>query len=288
MNRTYLPNYNLLITLLGGQSFGWDFDGEWFYGFTIDCAAKIKREGDDILWQTYPIKDNYEWLSKYLRLDVDYNNILNQVSKDQHVKAAIEAYPGLRLLKQNFEETLLSFLCSPTKSIVGIRQCTRLMAEKYGEKVKIFKQNNNVNVLEKEVLLFPKASRLAEVEVEDLLKCKVGFRATNIISAARAFAVEKKFENIELLTTEETLELLKSCRGIGDKVADCIAVYGLAKDEITPFDVWGKRFATNYYGLSEKAKYDELRQWFKNYFNGYAAWGGQFLFEYIRKSNGRG
>lgn len=273
MNKTELPKFNLHTTLLGGQSFGWDFDGEWYTGFTIDRAAKMKKEGEALIWQTYPIKDDFNWLKKYLKLDTDYEKIMKSITIDQHIKKAIKKFPDLRLLKQDFEETLIAFLCSPTKTIVGIRQCTRLLAQKYGVKIKT--DYGEVN-------LFPRAERLAETTIDELMKCKVGFRAKNILKASEIFSRSDLLSGIESLSSSESIEILKQLPGIGDKVADCIAVYGLGHDEVTPFDVWGKRFAVQYYGLDEKSKYNDMREWAREYFNGYAAWAGQFLFEFIR------
>ncbi|MCA9374803.1 hypothetical protein KC622_00570, partial [Candidatus Dojkabacteria bacterium] len=263
MNRTYLPDYNLAITLLGGQSFGWDKIGDTFIGFTVDRAAKIKREGEYILWQTYPVHDDWDWLSSYLRLDIDYENIIKEISKDKYIKSAIKAYPNLRILNQNFEEAFISFLCSPTKSIVGIRQCIRLLADKFGDKLVLD---------DREISLFPKAERLAQADINEILACKVGFRAKNIHEAAQKLMKEPVTERIQSLKLNEARTELMKFRGVGDKVADCTLVYGLGFNEITPFDVWGKRIMQKYYGFNEKAKYEDMSLWMKEYFNGYAAW----------------
>ena len=69
---------------------------------------------------------------------------------------------------------------------------------------------------------------------------------------------------------------------VGEKIADCVLVLGLGFNNVTPIDVWGKRFLINFYNLNSKMKYEDMRKWIGNYFEGYAGWAGQFLYEYIR------
>lgn len=278
MNRTFLPNYNFEITLLGGQAFSWDYDPltEIFTGFTQENFVKVKRDPknpDYVFWQTYPEKDNWQWLSGYLRADVDYENIIKNISKDEHIKKAVEHYKGLRLLKQDFRDAVIGYLCSPTKTIVGIRQCVRLMRDRYGEEVIVDGEKTK---------LFPRIERLAQADLADILQCKVGFRGQNIKLAAERLANSDVSLEIHEMQTDQALETLKSFRGIGDKVADCIAVYSLSRDELTPFDVWGMRVLQKYYDVDANIKYDKMRAWVKDYFGDKASWAGQYLFEYIR------
>lgn len=278
MNKTFLPHYNFSETLLGGQSFSWDMSvdesgNQQFVGFTSERAVKLRMSGEELLWQTYPVHDDWDWLSRYLRLDVDYNQIISVIEKDQHISRAIKERPGLRILAQPFDDALVGFLCSSTKSIKGIRQCIRLMAEKFGEVVKV--DGTRLH-------LFPRVERLAEATVEDLLECKVGFRARNIQEGALRAVGGRLEEELRGLSDQEAIERLKELRGVGNKIADCIMVYGLQRDNITPLDVWGWRVAERYYGFSKSDGYEKVNEWFSEYFEGYASWAAQFLFEGIR------
>lgn len=277
MNRFHLPNYNLDITLLGGQSFTWDrIAPDHFRGFTSSKIVEIKREGEYVYWQTYPELDDEGWIKRYLRVDADKGEILTKHVGDVHMKAAIEKYSGLHLLHQDFEDTLVSFLCSATKSIVGIRQCVRLLARHYGDTLEIDGQAYD---------LFPTLEQLADVDEAELRKLtKVGFRAPNIILAARHMLDTGLHDEIHTYDTDIARRELMELRGVGDKVADCILVYGLARDEVTPFDIWGKRFMVQYYGMDPDAKYEHMRQYTQEMWGDKAAWVGQYLFEYIREA----
>ena len=273
MKKLLLPQYNLPMTLLGGQSFSWDFDRNYFYGFTSSKVIKLKKEGDELYWQTYPEQDDVNFLEKYLRLDVGYLRILRKIQKDKYVKLAVNKYPDLRLLKQDFEQTLLSFLVSPNNNIKSIRKIIRLMNQKFGRRI---------NINDKKMFLFPETEVIANAKLEDLLECKLGFRAKYLKGAAKHLLDTGLSKKIQKLSEQDARNALKEIKGIGDKIADCVLVFALGFDNVTPLDVWGKRVCTKFYKLNPKMSYDNMRNWLGNYFEGYASWAGQFLYEYIR------
>lgn len=276
MNKLHLPNYNLQITLLGGQAFGWDYDSKnnEYFGITNSRAIRIKVVDDEnILWQTYPKKDDFHFLSNYLNINCDYLSLLESLPKDEYLDKAKEKYFGLRILNQDFEEALLSYICSSNKSIKGIRYCVRLLAKKFGKKI---------NVEGKEISLFPKSQVLAKATLDEILETKVGFRGKYLKDTSEKLVSSNLGKTIHSLSYEEAKAQLIKFNGVGEKVADCVCVYSLSHCHITPLDIWGKRFLVRYYGLDEKMNYKQMSEWAINYFNGQAGLGGQMLFEYIR------
>ncbi len=273
MNQLRISNYNFPATLLGGQSFAWDYEGGYFYGSTQTRAIKIKIISDRIFWQTYPVLNDEHFIRRYLQIDVDYDRIQNEINKDEHVRNAMKNFPYLRVLRQGFEETLLSFLFTANRNIPLIRTSIRLVAKKFGQKVKVGK---------KMVHLFPETKVLARASVDDLVSCKTGFRAKYIKAAAQRLVELNISESIDQMSESDARETLKNFPGVGDKIADCVLAFGLGHDNVTPIDVWAKRVLTNFYGVSETEDYENMRKWFSEYFDGYAAWAGQYLFEYIR------
>lgn len=287
MNELILHNYNLHWTLMGGQSFAWDYnpEGNEYIGFTQDKAiiikvvseTKINNELDEtkILWQTYPEQNDFDFLKNYLRLDEDYSSILKIINKDDHIRNAIKKYPNLRLLNQDFEQCLLSFILSSTKNIPAIRDSIRRLNRKFGQKL---------TIEDRDFFLFPKIERIYQAEISDLLECKIGFRAKYLKNATEKFIYHdlKGRINTHSGSEKETRETLTTIHGVGDKIADCVMVFSLKFNNITPLDIWGKRIFTEFYSLDPKMKYSEMRSWSDTYFSGYAAWAGQFLYEYIR------
>lgn len=280
MNLLYLPNYNLHWTLLGGQSFGWDFNPSTkeYRGFTQHSAIRIKPgpKPDTIFWQTYPEKDNEDFIKRYLRVDFPYERMLGTISKDQHVKAAIQQYPNLRVLQQDFEETLLSFVLSANNNIKAIRKSIRLMNEILG---------TTVDADGTKVRLFPSTEIIANTSLDTLRETKIGFRAKYLKSVAQALLKNNIDSKIHILSENDARIALTSLHGVGDKIADCVLIYSLGFDNVTPLDVWGKRILERFYNQNPKTKYGELRNWVDEYFEGFAGWAGQFLFEYVRGLN---
>lgn len=263
------------MTLLGGQAFNFDYCEEenTYYGFTKNSVLKLKRENDYLFWQTYPKKDDEEFIMQYLRLDVDYPKIVKEIKRDIHIKKAIKQYPNLRLLKQDFEQTLLSFLVSSNNNIKSIRKIIRELSKKFGKKIIIDK---------KTIYLFPETEIIANAKLEDLLECKLGFRAKFLKGAANILTKTALSKKIKLMSEDNARDSLLQIKGVGDKIADCILVFALSFDNVTPLDVWAKRVLVDFYNLNPKMKYVDMRSWAANYFNGNAAWAAQFLFEYIR------
>ncbi len=147
------------------------------------------------------------------------------------------------------------------------------MNKRFGEKIEVDG---------KEFYLFPETKKIANAKLEDLLECKLGFRAKFLKSAAQHILKTKLEKKIIKMSEDQARNALLEINGVGEKIADCVLVFSLSFDNVTPIDVWGKRFLVNYYNLNPKMKYEDMRVWVGNYFNGYAAWAGQFLFEYIR------
>ncbi len=266
MNKQYLPKFNHRINLLGGQSFSWVLINpkeNHYLGFLQDRAIEVKFNKDYMYWQSYPQKDDFDFIKEYFRLEEDYERILELVGQDKFVKKAIEEVPNVRLLKQPMDLVTLNFIISSVNSIPSIRKSIRALSRYLGEKVKIRGEK---------YYLFPRTEVLADADISDIMKSKVGFRAKYLKKSAKQL-LESNFT--------ERDELKQLC-GVGDKIADCISIFALGDDNATPVDRWVKRFLVDLYDLSEDLTYNEFAVWVSENFNGYASWATQFLFEWYR------
>lgn len=272
MNKLFLPNYNIYWTLIGGQSHNWQFDGEFYYGSLTEKIVKIKYKDNNLFWQTYPNNDDEEFILNYFNTKVDYEKILTVINKDEHIKSALEKYPNLRILRQDFEETLISYIFASNKNLGGIRKSISKLREFYGTEFQLDG---------KTFYSFPSAEKLFDAKEEKLRETGMGFRAKYLISALESIQNGLSTKIIGMNENDARNKLIKIF-GVGEKIADCVLIYGLGFDNVTPLDVWGKRIVVDLYKQNEKEKYEAHRRWISNYFEGYAGWAGQFLFEYIR------
>jgi N-glycosylase/DNA lyase len=268
----------LAETLDGGQSFRWNriTDGDWF-GIWDECIAKIKQEDDGSLRWCAPasIADRVERsLKLYLGIEARLAGKIDHLPwrSDVHLAKCLETFPGLQILRQPFSETLLCFLCSATKQIVQIKQMVALLAARHGREIV-----PGVNRL-------PTWPELAQVTELDLRGCLLGFRAHYIHQTAYFLA-----ENPDWLATTETLPYrdartrLCTLPGVGEKVADCVLLFGAGRLEAFPVDVWILKTMERRYGLTGW-KPVQVAQFGRAHFGPLAGLAQQYLFAYERQT----
>lgn len=198
----------------------------------------------------------------YFDLKYDYNQIVQRLTEgdDLFLKKAAEFGKGIRILKQEPFEMLISFIISQNKNIPSIKCCIERICEKYGDRKKGY-------------AAFPKPEKLAAATKEDLRELKLGYRDDYIINAAQAVTNgEIDLTGLMKCSFEEAVRELKSIRGVGDKVANCISLYGLHHIEAFPVDVWIAKV---------------LKEIYDNHFDadkykGYAGIVQQYMFYYMR------
>lgn len=89
---------------------------------------------------------------------------------------------------------------------------------------------------------FPEPEELAALSEEELRSCRLGYRAPYIYEAAQKVASGKvKLSDIAQMPDKEALLSLKEFKGIGDKVASCILLFGFHRLNAFPVDVWVRR-----------------------------------------------
>lgn len=206
---------------------------------------------------------------EYFDLNYDYNNIIQNLlgGDDIFLKKAAEFGKGIRILKQEPFEVLISFIISQNKNIPSIKCCIERICEKYGEQ-KVNKACGGIVYH-----TFPKPKELAAASAMDLRELKLGYRDEYIINAAQAIT-EGRMDLMSLMNCsfEEAVSTLKSIRGVGDKVANCISLYGLHHIEAFPIDVW----------IAKVLKEIYHNQFDVNQYKGYAGVIQQYMFYYMR------
>lgn len=266
-------------TLDGGQAFRWahghDVDGTLLWSGQWSTHVVQIRAGEAPQWRTSPreVEATRSALGQYLAAGVDWAATIDALPwrSDSHLKQCVEAFPGLRILRQPFGETLLGFLCSATKQIVQIKQMVSLLAKRHGQPLA-----NDRHSL-------PSWADLAEISEAELRGCRLGFRARYIHQVARFLAGRPGWlEETEHLPYAMARERLLELPGVGEKVADCVLLFGAGRLEAFPVDTWILKAMARRYQL-EGWKPAPLAQFGRTHFAGAAGLAQQFLFAWERR-----
>lgn len=276
MNKFENLKIDLDRTLLGGQAFNWDKVDDDYYGFFEDKIMQIKQIDGEIYWQTYPNNNDLDFANLYFDINRDYSKILAEVNIDQHIAKAIQTHSNVRVLKQNFDQTLISFIFTSHKNIKAVRKIIRDLSKKLGSTIEV----NGVQHYR-----FPDIKFIASLTEQDFRELGAGFRARYIVDAAAK--LKKGDLNSAIFTSlnsSQAREILIENNGIGEKIADCILGFALGYTDITPIDIWGRRVLTDLYNQPEESSYKTLSSWYSNYFGQNTLFAGQILFEYLREN----
>ncbi|MEJ2243791.1 MAG: DNA glycosylase [Candidatus Bathyarchaeota archaeon] len=288
LNSTKTP-FSLEHSLDCGQLFRWQKLGDWWYGVVADKVIKIKQENDTLSFQFFPETKNDGFLENYLRLDDKLPQLLSQVSKDEHIKQAINKFYGLRLIRQEPWECLASYICATFKGIPAIKKMINNISRCFGNKITF----NGYDFY-----TFPKPEQLLQACPKDMRNCGLGFRAERILETAKRINnKELNLENLKGLDYYQAKQELLKLPGVGHKVADCVLLFSLEKLEAFPIDVWMKRATTRLYakhfdpefikrvankGSITPKEYETIGAFGREYFGRYVGYAQEYLFHYLR------
>jgi len=270
-------DFTLSQILECGQCFHFDKLDEEVYE-VVAFGRAVKMEQTDKVLRIYGSSmEDYEGIWKlYLDMDNDYGLIKQSVIKaDGALKTAVDEKSGIHILNQDFFETLISFIVSQNKSIPQIKQCVKNISHRFGDEV--------IGYNGEAFYVFPDVQRLHDATEEELRECKVGFRAPYIKNATEAVysgAVTK--EKLDELDIAQARELLMTIKGVGEKVANCVLLFGLGRREAFPVDVWMKRIMEQMYFDGKDTKKQDIEAFAVNKFGDLGGYAQQYLFDYAR------
>ncbi|MGN1339458.1 MAG: DNA-3-methyladenine glycosylase family protein [Oscillospiraceae bacterium] len=257
-------NFDIRRTFLCGQCFRWseDVNGD-FTGIAGGRELTLTQDGNAVVLHGVDEGDIPFW-EDYFDLKTNYSAYIDLLSGDEMLKKACEFSPGIRILRQEPFETLISFIISQNNNIPRIAGIIGRLCESFGER------------LPGGGYAFPTAKRLDGITPDDLQPLRAGFRAKYICDAVnRVNSGEIDFGEIDRLPLELAREKLKVIVGVGDKVADCVLLFAFHKTDAFPRDVWVKRIMAEFYpqGLPECTR-------------GIEGIAQQYLFDYVRNGGG--
>ncbi len=305
-NKKNLVSLDPIRTINSGQVFLWEKYNNSWYGidgnYVLKLTIKDKElykfyenrkhhfgfENTEIDYNSFP--ENKNWIYHFFRLCDNQEKINKTLSKDQIIFNIYKKYKGLRLIRQDPFQCIISFVCASNTNITRIKFMLKNISRKFGKKVTY----NDIDFN-----LFPNVNELSKASIQDLIGCGLGYRAKFVKSISNEIKCNldlKSLKDMEYINAKSELTKLF---GIGNKIADCVLLFSLEKTEAFPIDIWVYRSLCQYYGwmfedsnirkskkISEN-EYKLVHEKIHHYFGEYSGYVQQYLYYHIRDSNKR-
>jgi len=247
-----------------GQCFRWYVErGGVYTGVALGRVAELRSCGGSV-FISGSLEDFEAVWRRYFDFDRNYSKIRQKLCIDDFMKKATGFGEGMRLLCQDKWESLCSFIISQNNNIPRIKTIIDSLCREFGD---------SLSFKGRQYFTFPAATRLASLDSECLSPLRCGYRAEYIIDAAKKVA--DGFINLDELakgSPDNARSFLKQIRGVGNKVADCVLLFGFHMLDAFPLDVWMKRAVALHYGPD----FDS------GIFSPYAGIAQQYIFHYSR------
>lgn len=277
-------DFDLEQTLESGQCFRWQrlANGE-YWGVVGGCALHVRQADDQLRihhWGGVVPVAFAQFVNRYFDWSTDYSAILRRLRRDQPFAQVAPRRARIHILQQEPFETLISFIISANNHILRIRSVIERLCRLYGTR---FTTSSG------EAYTFPSPGALAEARLVDLrMKCGLGYRDVYVRSAARTIAEQTDVASWHELPTATLRERLVQLDGVGEKVADCVLLFGFHRLEAFPVDTWIHRAMTELYFPGRRPRLREVRAMAARRFGKYAGVAQQYLFAGFRSKKGPG
>ena len=266
-------DFNLTHVFECGQCFRWTKQDNGSYNGIVNCRAVNVNFYDGNLYISNATEQDFiDIWYEYFDLGTDYSKIKAILEKDDIMKEAIKTGYGIRLLRQDFWEIIISFIISANNRIPRIMKTVDSLSALRG----------NCIETDNSLYSFPEISELAKATLEEIGQCKAGFRCkyihkTSQIMNENTISREKLLE----MDTEMARKELMKLPGVGPKVADCILLFSGLKYDVFPTDVWVKRVMEELY-LKKDSSLKDIQKFAKNHFGELTGYAQQYLFYHAR------
>lgn len=244
-----------------GQIFRYEKNGDGSYVvYSRDLRAKILETSNGFLIET----DEPAYFEDFFNLKVDYAEIKNQIiSKEPTLRGAVDNAQGLRILKGDLFEILVSFIISANNNIKRIKLIISRLCEKLGKR-----QNG--------YFAFPTPQELERADEDFFKSIGAGYRSAYLAEVKTAFDLLNK-EDFSAMSDIELRARLMKIKGVGPKVADCILLFAFNRKKIFPVDVWMERVYYENWG-SEKISREKISKCLTERFQDLSGYVQQYMF----------
>ena len=267
-DKTY---FNPKDVLECGQIFRFEPFKKGYKVFSTDKACYVYIDGNSTVVESeYP-----DYFYNFFDLGREYAQVIEKIKVFGYpvITRACEVAKGLRLLNQDPEEMIFSFIISQNNNIPRIKGIISRISRTVGERREFMGE---------EYYTFPTAARLAERDAEFYKSLGAGYRDRFIVDTAKRIAAEG-IERLKTLDAPSLKKELLTYNGIGPKVADCVSLFGFGRAASFPVDTWVEKIYREDFGGSLKSR-DKINAYFTSLFGEYSGFVQQYLF-YCKREN---
>ena len=271
------PDFDLEATLGCGQVFHWVREGAGWLGAVGDAALYLEQRGGRV----FVSAGGEKIAAQYLALDHPLAEIRATFPDDPAMAEAARFCGGMRIVRQPAWECVATFITSSMKQVAHIAQISHTLRRRFGARL----EWNG-----RELFAYPTPEALARLTEADLRACALGFRAKNLLGAARMIA-EGAVDLAKVAQMDDAAARaeLRRLPGVGEKVANCALLFGFERVRAFPIDVWIERVLRElYFPRKRKVTTQRLRDFSAEYFGPYGGYAQQYLFHHARKTWPRG
>jgi len=271
---TTIAPLDLDLTLSCGQTFRWRKVGSSWKGVLGRNAITLLAHGRALEVQSEPAdRDVVAAVRTHLRAEDDIALIQKRLSGDPVLARGMRDVRGLRIVKTDEWECLVSFVLATYANIPRITKMVEALCTSFGEDIGA------------DAHAFPDIRRLRQASESDLAGCGLGYRARYVHELSGSLTAGE-IARMKRMSFDELRGELMGLPGVGDKVADCVALFGFGKLESFPIDVWMARALERLYGV--RGTYRTLRAFAHARFGEYAGYAQEYLYlnERLRGSTG--
>lgn len=246
-----------------GQIFRYQIEDNKAIVHSQDKQAIIITKADKIEILT----TDADYFENFFDLKTDYSKIKTELKKDEFLSQAVEYGYGIRILNNDAYEMIVSFIISANNNIKRIKNSIEFLCARFGENKGTY-------------FAFPTLEQLKTAKVEDFKLAGLGYRAEQLYETIQNLTHEQ-VESLKEKSKQEQFNFLVSLKGIGEKVANCIMLFGLGVKDVFPVDTWINKvynFLNNTQETDRKKITKELTDRYKS-LSGYAQ---QYFFYYFR------
>ncbi len=260
-----LKDFSINQILDCGQIFRYQIDGDKAVVFSKDKKAIVETFKDKAVIKT----NDVNYFVNFFDLKTDYSVIKEKLRSDKYLKEAIQYGYGIRILKNDAYEMIISFIISANNNIARIKKSIEYLCSNFGSN-------------KGDYFAFPTLEQLKTATVEDFKMAGLGYRAEYMYETVQNLTLDQ-IEILKTKTRQEQFNFLVSLKGVGEKVAHCIMLFGLSVKDVFPVDTWINKVYNSINNTNETDRKKIAKEFITSYgdLSGYAQ---QYFFYYFREN----